>query len=125
MIPVHLQLESLFFAIQPCLHLIDDIIDFLRPYDAFPDNAHSPLGFCKITLIPEIPRHVSFELSLPELGSCCGRSSVATTLMAMPEASVNEERRAKPGKYEVRTAGKILRVQSISNTPSVQCTAQG
>src|SRR5689334_16803847 len=87
-------------------------------YIAFPDYQHLP------TLLPEgrlrqlVARHIRSKLSQPERGIGLWRIGKPASAVAMPEASVNENRRACAGEHDVRPASQPFRVQTKTESGS-------
>ena len=58
---------------------------------AFPDHEHSPANLPQLSGVPSIPFRISRSLCLPELGIRFRYDSAESTLVHVPETTVNED----------------------------------
>ncbi len=92
---------------------------------AFPDRRDAPSSLHELGLCSPVPGDVHFELGLPELRPCAWRGGKSASIVSMPEAAVDEDRRAELRKQEIRFPGISLHMQSVTKASSVKSPAQG
>ena len=83
---------------------------------AFPDHENVPAHFPECGLVDSITAGVPVQLGPPEfltLGRLRG-AIPRTAVVAMPEATVNEDHLTSQAEYEVRATGEVARVKTVA-----------
>jgi hypothetical protein len=87
---------------------------------AFPDNQDMPSQLAERPLALPVTADVGRKLADPEFRSCLRHIRVSASRVPVPETAVNKDYCPKPGKYDVRFAGKVVPVQPEPITQSVK-----
>jgi hypothetical protein len=86
-----------------------------------PENENIPSGICKLLLVLSIALDIPGELLLPEFSARFGHIRVAA-IVAMPKAPVDKYYSPSRRKYNIGTAGQVLRVQPVPIAKAMQQT---
>ena len=86
---------------------------------AFPDYAGAPAQRDKSILIPLIAGDIAADLGLPELGACFWPVK-QRTVVAMPEAPIDEQYSVMAWQHQIWLAGQLLVMQPKSEAPGVE-----
>src|SRR5260370_12888972 len=81
---------------------------------AFPDGQHLPALPRERSLVPLVSLAITFQFRGPEVDAGFGHARQNAIGVAMPEASMYEDNLAPRPEYEVGTARKSPRVQSVA-----------
>jgi len=87
---------------------------------ALPHNQHSPASRNQGSMNFRVTFHVLSEFLQPECGIGLRRRRVPASLVAMPEASLDEYSRLIPGEDNIRFSRQVTPVQPESETESVK-----
>ena len=101
---------------------IDQLFDLLptRAFDrTFPDCADAPAQRDKSLLIPVIAYDRAADFRLPELGACFWPVK-HRAIMAVPEATIDEEHSVMARKNQIWFAGQLLVMQPKAESPRMQ-----
>ena len=96
---------------------------YFQPFEvssfALPDYDCVPTEFGEIEQVPAIPDDVLAELVLPIRCPRLRRGRAAATIVAVPEAPVDEDHFAARAKHQVGPARQFLRMKAVPVTHSV------
>ena len=95
------------------------------PYGAFPDGCDSPFNRCQGSQRPTVAHPVVLEFSRPEIRATGGGCREPASLMMVPEAAVNEDRRTEPRQDNVRPSRQSAIMEAESKPGTMQCAPQG
>lgn len=87
---------------------------------AFPDNRHRPAQFSQCPSGTAITPHVLNKLVLPETSPRLRCIAISTSVMAMPEAPVNEHHNASLGNDKIWAPRQVIGVRAKPNMQSLE-----
>lgn len=91
---------------------------------AFPDNAYSPPEVLERKNCTPVSLHVALELGGPEIDIAGRRRAPLASLVPMPETAMHENNSSARREDEVRTPGKLRRMQTVPEPGAMQGPAQ-
>ena len=87
---------------------------------AFPHCEHSPADLPQMSGVASISFRISRSLCVPELGICLRSDSAESTLVHVPEATVNEDDGPMLWENDVRASRQIADVQPVPISERVE-----
>jgi hypothetical protein len=81
---------------------------------AFPNHEHSPALAFELAFLTSVAPRIALELRAPVSHACFGNPIAGRASMLMPEATVDEDHRAKSGKHQIGPSRQIAYMQAIA-----------
>ena len=102
------------FVVQQQLHFVHGLFDAFWGELTFPDDDHLPAVFLKHLVVILVAFSVAIYFVLPEIHIGLGQPVFVTTLMSMPEASIDEDGDSSSRVRYVRSSRGLLPIQTLT-----------
>lgn len=116
--------QDFLVAMQPLLNQLRSILGRM-PHRTFPDSGHTPAKRTKHFHVSLVAVDIALELSLPKIFIGLRGGGVATAIVSMPEATVDEHNRLVFQEHKVRRAGQLSNMKSIAEPPDEKKRTKG
>ena len=81
-----------------------------------PHREYAPAVGAQLGLLPDVVGDIAAKLVGPERGPGLWHAAVCTTIVAVPEAAMDEENSPELGQNQVWTTGQVLDMEAVSKT---------